>query len=266
MSDKRSRRTSHVLSEIIREPIYHQLNNQLRQLIASGNSPVGSKFLTERQVCERFGVSRATANKALSNLVAEGILEFRKGVGTFVRGSGINYNLRALVSFTEEAIAAGKRPRTEVVEFTTIQAADVLDESPSLLGVSGDAQLFYLERLRFADELPVILERRYIVARYCPDLTAADAAGSLYRVWTDRNRLDVEGADESLRAVNIRGTDARTLQVRDGAAGILIRSVGYLAGHTPLWSERTLYRGDAYEFHNRLGGIQPAGRASGKFL
>ena len=34
----------------------------------------------------------------------------------------------------------------------------------------------------------------------------------------------------------------------------------------PLWSERTLYRGDSYEFHNRLGGIQPEGYSTGKFL
>ncbi|HOK44599.1 MAG TPA: GntR family transcriptional regulator [Bryobacteraceae bacterium] len=251
---------------IVKEPIYHQLNSHLRRLITSGAYPVGAKFLTERQICEKFGISRATANKALSNLVSEGLLEFRKGVGTFVKARALDYNLHALVSFTEEAIAAGKHPSTRVLHFSKVSPRNVLDEVPQLLQVGPDSLLYYVERLRLADDVPVILERRYIVAEYCPDLTRADLAKSLYRVWTDRYQLSIEGADERIRAVNLRGAEARALRVRDGAAGLLISSVGYLTGGKPLWTERTLYRGDAYEFHSRLGGIQPARYAQGRFL
>jgi GntR family transcriptional regulator len=253
--------------DLAREPIYHQIHTQLRELVAK-ERPVGSKFLTEREVCDRFGVSRPTANKALSSLVAEGVLEFRKGVGTFVKGrsGGLDYNLHALVSFTEEAVAAGRQPRTDVLQFERLTAGDVLDDIPAILGVEASEKLLYVERLRLADGMPVILERRYVVARYCPGLTRKDAAGSIYRLFSKRYELQIEGADETLRAVNLRGAEARALQVRDGAAGMLISSVGHLAGRVSLWAERTLYRGDAYEFHNRLGRLQPAGRAHGTFL
>jgi len=255
------------MSHIVKEPIYHQLTSQLRRLIVSGECPVGAKFFTERHICERFAVSRATANKTLSNLVSEGVLEFRKGIGTFVRGRPLDYNLRALVSFTEEAIAAGKQPSTQVLQFELMAANDVLDEVPEILQVGPEDELYYVERLRWADSTPVILERRYIVSRFCPGLSQADVGNSIYRAWTERYRLDTEGADESIRGVNVRGADARALQLRDGAAGMLVRSVGYLVGHIPLWCERTLYRGDAYEFHNRLGPIQRAAdNAPGKFL
>lgn len=251
---------------LIKEPLYQQLNSYLRQLIGSGECPIGSKFLTERQLCERFGVSRATSNKALSNLVSEGLLEFRKGVGTFVRGRALDYNLRALVSFTDKAITAGKQPSTQVLQFSSVSAKDVLDDVPQILEVGPEGALYYMERLRMADGLPVILEKRYIVAAHCPDLTAEDVRGSLYRIWTERYGLTIEGADERIRAVNARGADARALKLRDGAAGMLIHSVGCMTGHRPLWSERTLYRGDSYEFHNRLGPIQSDGFAAGKFL
>ena len=101
-------------SELVKEPIYQQLNQILRTLAASSEFPIGAKFLTEREIGERYGVSRATANKALSNLVSAGLLEFRKGVGTFTCARVMDYNLRALVSFTEEAAAAGKRPATRL--------------------------------------------------------------------------------------------------------------------------------------------------------
>jgi GntR family transcriptional regulator len=255
-----------MLSILVKEPIYHQLTNHLRQLIASPEYPVSGKFLTERQICERFGVSRATANKVLSGLVSEGLLDFRKGVGTFVRIRTLDYNLQVLVSFTEEAQAAGKRPTTEVLRFETVKSQDVLDEVPELLQAAPDSLLYYLERLRLADGLPVIYERRHVVAEHCPGLTEADLTGSLYALWTGRYGLIIEGAEERVQAVNLRGAEALALKVRNGAAGLRVTSVGYVTGRRPLWFESTLYRGDAYEFRNRLGGLQPASHARGMFL
>lgn len=254
------------MHELTREPIYQQLNQLLRALVHTDEFPVGGQFLTERQVSERFQVSRATANKALSNLVSEGVLTFRKGVGTFVSARSMDYNLRALVSFTDEAIAAGKRPETRVLRFERLDASEASEDVAQALHVSGADPLWHLERLRLADGLPVILERRHIVAAYCKTLKKDDVGGSLYKIWKDRHNLDVEGAEQSIRAVNISREEAKTLGTRQNAAGLLVTSVGFLRGREPLWFERTLYRGDAYEFHNRLGGIQGAGEPIGKFL
>jgi len=253
-------------SEIVKAPVYQQLNEVLRSLITSGQFQVGNRFLTEREICKRFDVSRATANKALSNLVSEGLLEFRKGVGTFVRGHPMEYNLRSLVSFTDEAKVAGKKPATRVLRFQNMLAGEAPQKVRELMRIPSDDSLYYIERLRLADDLPVILERRYIASSFCPGLTEIDVAGSIYTLWSSKYDLYVEGADQTVRAVNIHGADARTMDVRQGEAGLLVISVGYIAGGQPLWFERTLYRGDAYEFHNRLGGIQPAGQTSGRLL
>jgi GntR family transcriptional regulator len=251
---------------LVREPVYQQLNQALRALLCSEEFPVGARFLTERQISQRFGVSRATANKALSNLVSEGLLEFRKGVGTFVRGRKMDYNLRALVSFTEEAQAAGKRPATRVLAFERMSCGQAPEGVSIALHAGLDEMLFYMERLRLADDLPVILEKRYVIAAHCPGLGETDAGGSLYSVWSRTYGLHLVGAGQTIRAVSLHGADARLLEVREGSAGMLVTSVGYLDGDVPLWFERTLYRGDAYEFHNRLGSHQAATHAAGRFL
>src|SRR4029453_16868789 len=97
----------------------------------------GVRFLSEREVSSRFEVSRVTANKALSNLVSEGILEFRKGVGTFVRGGVLDYDLRSLVRFTGKAAAAGKRPAPRVLSFDTIAASSIASGIAAALRVRG---------------------------------------------------------------------------------------------------------------------------------
>jgi GntR family transcriptional regulator len=254
------------MNELNREPIYQQLNQVLRSLVRSEEFPVGSQFLTERQVAGRFRVSRATANKALSNLVAEGLLAFRKGIGTFVNARSMDYNLRALVSFTDEATAAGKRPETRVLRFEQIAARQVPEDIAQILLVWNQDPLWYMERVRLADGLPVILERRHVVASHCRILTDADVTGSIYKVWKEQFNLDVEGAEESIRAVNIRREEAKLLGTYPDTAALLVTSVGFMSGHVPLWFERTLYRGDSYEFHNRLGGIQGPSESIGKFL
>ena len=110
------------MDSLVREPIYQQLTTRLRQLVRSGEFPPGSQFLTERQIAERFGVSRSTANQSLASLVSEGQLDFRKGVGTFVRESRLDYDLRSLVSFTDKARASGAAPSTRVLAFSRIEA------------------------------------------------------------------------------------------------------------------------------------------------
>jgi GntR family transcriptional regulator len=246
---------------LVKTPVYQQLNLLLRELIRNGSFKVGEQFLTERQICARFGVSRATANKALSNLVAEGLLEFKKGIGTFVRGGVLQYDATALVSFTEKAQLAGMLPSTEVLFFG--HPHTLADAACRYLQVCDGRELYYVERLRLANATPVILERRYVVARHCPELTAADLEGSLYTLWTRRYGLEIGGADETIRAVNLRGEEARLLRTRSGTAGFLVISTGYLAGGEPLWWEQTRYRGDLYEFHNRLGPLRMGQPAQG---
>lgn len=251
---------------LVRQPIYQQLNEALRSLLGSGEYRTGAQFLTEREVSERFEVSRATANKALSNLVSEGILEFKKGVGTFVRGGVLDYDLRALVSFTGKASSAGKKPSTRVLDFDHRRGSTIARSVAAALNVRDGDGVYVLERLRLADGVPVILERRHIVESLCPGLKRADLAGSLYGLWLDRYRLEIAGAEQTIRAAAVRGADAKHLGVAAGSAALEVRSLGRLRDGRPLWWEKTLYRGDAYAFRNRLGPIQTARPAAGEFL
>ena len=248
---------------LVRDPIYQQLNQELRRLLRGGTFGAGSKFLTEREIGARFQVSRATANKALSNLVSEGLLEFRKGVGTFVQGGALDYDLQALVSFTDRARSAGKRPETRVLSRKALRPDEVPADPARALRAG---PVLSMERLRLADGLPVILERRWVSTARCAGLPKANLSGSLYALWTGTYGLRLEGADQSIRAVGIPAGDARLLGVRSGAAGFQVTSTGYLDGGEPLWFERTLYRGDAYEFQNRLGGLRAPRPAVGALL
>jgi GntR family transcriptional regulator of arabinose operon len=72
-----------------RAPLYLQVKQALAELVGQGDHVAGARFVTEREVCERFGVSTTTAVRALNELVAEGLLVRRQGSGTFVADSPV---------------------------------------------------------------------------------------------------------------------------------------------------------------------------------
>jgi DNA-binding GntR family transcriptional regulator len=96
-----------------------------------------------------------------------------------------------------------------------------------------------MERTGLADGLPVILERRHVVAAHCRALTDAEVPGVTYKVWEGRFHLDVEGAEQSIRAANLRSEEAKPLGTHQDTAAPLLTLGGFMRGHLPWWFERT---------------------------
>ena len=243
---------------------HQQLIEKLHALVRSGGFTPGSQFLTEREIAERFKTSRPTANKALSSLVSAGLLEVRRGAGTFVRESVLDYDLERLVSFTDKVRTAGKKPGTELIEYRKLTAVDAPPSVIQSLRIEAEEPLIYMERIRLADGKPVIYERRHVVAKLCRPMTRTDAKSSLYTCWTEKCGLTISGAEEIIHAVNATKAQAAHLQIPVGTACFQIIATGYVSGEKPLWQEETLYRADVYEFRNRISGLTSTRAAMGR--
>ncbi len=233
---------------LVRQPMYQQMNEILRELLRSGEFAEGDQFLTERQIAERFQVSRPTANKVLGGMVSEGLLEFRKGVGTFVCLPRLNFDVQALISFTDNAKEAGRKPSSRVLQCRQIPASEAEPEVAVKLRIASNQMIFAMTRLRLADGIPVILEKRWLPLDIFPGLTRQDLRGSFYDLCRNKFGLRVSESDQTIRAVILRGKEALTLETRSGSPAFLVSAVGY-SGARAIWWEKTLYRGDSYEFH-----------------
>jgi GntR family transcriptional regulator of arabinose operon len=75
-------------SDMAGEPLYQRVKRELVAVIESGEFPPDVPFVTQRKICEQFGVSHATAVRALNDLVTEGYVIRRRGLGTFVAPRG----------------------------------------------------------------------------------------------------------------------------------------------------------------------------------
>jgi GntR family transcriptional regulator len=237
---------------INKEPIYQQLNHLLKELIQDEGYEIGDKFLTERAICDTYDVSRATANKAISNLVSEGILEFRKGVGTFIKAHPSDEPPESIASFTENVSRAGKTPGSRVLTFERVKASEIDEKIRQALQIEEKEELFRVERLRLADETPMMLEERFIVAGYCPDLSKHSMEGSLYSLLNREYGIRLTGSDETIQAIVIGKREAELLDVEEGLAGFRVTSIGYINEGIPLWWEQTTYRPAGIEFRCQI--------------
>src|SRR5437868_7096036 len=96
------------LSNQLPLPLYLQLARYVRGLIIGGKLGHRDALPSERELAERFAVSRVTVRKALRELSQEGLLEQIQGAGTFVnRAPHVEQRLSTLTSFSEDMASRG---------------------------------------------------------------------------------------------------------------------------------------------------------------
>jgi len=231
----------HSAASTVRPLAYLDLRNTLQQQIENGALAPGQALSRERELAERHGVSRVTVRKAISGLVADGLLVQRQGSGTFV-GSRIVRAFSQLTSFSDELRARGLAPRSETI--ASDGGAATPDESMAL-GLAPGARVVRLRRLRYAGDEPLALEQSTVPAFALAN--ARSVRDSLYAA-LDRRGMRPRRALQRLRAVAFDAEAARLLHVKNGSAGLLIERRGFLADGRAVELTYSHYRGDAYDF------------------
>ncbi len=237
-------------------PIYEQLNQILSELIRSDEFKAGDKFLAERQICERFDVSRATANKAITKLIAKNLLELRKGVGTFVREpDSFGEELNPYVSFTNKTLLAGKKPFTKVIDYTETDCARLRSEICKKLKTEENEIVVVSRRVRYADGKALIVETHYFRKKIYSSIKMKDLEGSIFDM-DRKNNIKSIRTDETIRIDKVDKKTADLLLLKKGDPSFFISFTNNDSDRIPYYYAELVYRGDSFEFHNRIGPIQ----------
>ena len=155
-----SRQVPVIIDRFSPVPLYHQLAEQLSAAIENGELQPGDAFENELSLAERLDLSRPTVRRGIEELVNRGLLVRRRGVGTTVASKAIHRKAE-LTSLYEDLTAAGRTPRTDVLAFET-GVTDV--RAAEKLGLSYDAPLIFMERLRRTDDVSMAILRNWLPA------------------------------------------------------------------------------------------------------
>lgn len=231
-------------------PLYYQIKTRLLEQIESGQLKPGDRVPSERELTERYGVSRMTARQALVELETQGYLVRVQGKGTFVATPKFEQPLALLTSFTEDMRRRGLEAGARVLSVGEVPAGRRVGQA---LGIAETALVFRLERLRLAGGEPMALEASHLDAAYFPDLHLLDFADvSLYEVLRERYGIRLVRATQSLEAVPADGHQAELLHVREGTPLMLMERTSWDQQGRPVEHVRSYYRGDRYRFMTEL--------------
>ena len=162
------------------EARYREIESWLRERTRTGVP--GTLLPSEAELAKQFDVSRMTARQAVQNLAQEGLVIRRRGSGTYIAENPIHRQGSVLFSFTEDMRQRGKSVRSRLLE-ATLRAATAAEAEALALG-EGE-RVVSIERLRFADDLPLTIDRT-VLRTNCAGVLSADLEnGSLHAALAD---------------------------------------------------------------------------------
>jgi GntR family transcriptional regulator len=223
-------------------PAYQRIQGVLRRVIESGNLRPGDAVPSERELAKIHDVSLMTARHALATLEQEGVVERRRGVGTFVSTPKIHFN--KLMSYTEQMrsrslIAASKILFAEIV--------DGEEEATARLSLSPKTQVLKLERLRHAAGEPFALETcQFSAKQYAGLLSEPLERESLFGILERHFNVVLGYADEEVDATAADPRTADLLGVPKREPLLRIRQVIHSTKGAVIVYVLGLYRSDRH--------------------
>lgn len=222
-------------------PLWAQLEAELRRRLTLG--AFSQRFPTDRELVDTYGISRHTAREAVDRLCSDGLLERRRGRGTFVRQE-FERPAGALYSLFRAVEAQGARQTMEVRALTECRDAWAAGK----LELAADAPLVLIDRVRLADGEPLATDRVWLPAVVARPLLDADLTqGVLYQELAVRCGVTVVGGWERIRPTIPRPEECRALRMPQGTAVFTIERLGRSVDRPIEWRVSTV-RGDRYSF------------------
>lgn len=231
-------------------PLYRRIQADLRARIQSGELSPGTRLETEQELIARYQVSRATVRQALAGLIAEGLVEIRRGLGTFVRKAALEHRLGGFYSYSREIERHGLKPGTQVRSLD-IEEAD--DRVAAALEIARGTSVVALRRIRLADDDPIVTETSYLPADRFPDLQLVDfTRHRLYDTLRSTFGVRPTRARETFQPILMTDDEADVLGGDAGTPALLVERTTYDNDGAIIEFCRSILRADRYRYSVEL--------------
>ena len=227
------------------KPLYFQLKQIIHDKIESEELKEGDMIPSENELQQIYGVSRATVRKAIELLVYEGLMDKKKGTGTFVKRRKIEEQLPVLKSFTEEM--SGRDAYKKVISVAYTRAPAGIN---TRLKLPPEESVLSLKRLMVVDGVPLGILHSFIPAKFELSLDE-DYTKSLYRI-LEKEGIRLQEAEQTIEVRMATYEETRLLGLDAPCPALVIRRLAYSVNHEAVEYVEGVYRGDRYRYNCKL--------------
>ncbi|MGD0137849.1 MAG: GntR family transcriptional regulator [Tepidisphaeraceae bacterium] len=237
-----------VLDEKSPIPLYHQVEKIIEARIGQDET-VGQMLPREMDLLSIFGVSRATIKRVTDNLVAKGLIERKRAIGTRIINSPMTEDLGRLQSYSEQMRKLGLNISTEMLGVEIRKPAKAVAE---LLHLPAGGKTLLVRRLRGTSEaFPVVLLASSIPESFGIS-PKEDFSASLYALIEEKYGIPIEWGEERIGARAATEEEAALLQINAGDAVLTMERLSYTLGNRPIEFVSAVYRPERYTFSIKL--------------
>jgi GntR family transcriptional regulator len=203
---------------------YVSVYNSLKKQIENVDFKIGDFLPPEPELQKQFGVSRVTVRKAVELLARQGFVNIQQGRGTSVLDFKTTQKLQFVTSFSETLLERGF-----VVDHRLIS---INSENPSVriadfLGIRSDDKVVRIERIAYANKMPIALMTNYVVENFVPGIEKkAEKIKSLYRFLEEEYAIIIDSATDCISADVTSEKEVELLGMLPGAPLLTVRRVG----------------------------------------
>lgn len=231
-------------------PLYHQMQEKLKEKIKGGYWKQGTKVPSERELMEDYHVSRATVRKALSELREEGLIHRKQGVGTFVSEPKIVQDLIGELSFNLQATKKGLSPSSKVVHIALEE--NVPKRITDVFQLDSTECIQKIVRVRLVNRIPLIIETLYIPNKYAPNMLEQDLESiAVFEYLEKECNLNFTHSTLDIVPIAINEFEAGHLGVEIGKPALSLERVIYSETNAIALQKRIM-RGDRGKFSLNL--------------
>lgn len=223
-------------------PFHVQIKDILIKEIVEGTHK--DRIPSERDLMDRFSVSRTTIREAITHLVNEGMLEKVHGKGTFIsQKAPVHEWLHSLNSLTDTIIKMGMKPGSKLLHMGLLNKNAVISD---MLNVE---QVFQIQRLRTADSTPIAIEHHFYPANIGLKLTKFNLDTTpIYGLLENELEIEMEEAEQFISSKNAYKEDALNLDVPDGSNVLCVERVITSSTGAAIEYYSSIFRPDMYVF------------------
>jgi GntR family transcriptional regulator len=222
-----------------------QITELIEQEIAGGILTENQKIGTEKELMERFSVSRMTIRAVINNLILSGKVRRIEGRGAFVNGKILHCST-TFDSFSDLMRKRGLRPSSKLLALRKMVPPSMARMS---LGLPEEAYCYFVKRIRLAENEPIAVETIYTRLDVVPELEKYDLENdSFYRVLEEEYQRFSSYNKETISAVYVSADIAMPLYEEKHGIALKVVSTLYDESNFPLEYSESWYHYEKFDY------------------
>jgi GntR family transcriptional regulator len=230
-----------------KRPLYLKIKEHIENLIDQEIYEAGDKLPSETAFARELDVSRASLREALRVLEKEGKIIKSQGVGTFVSKPIPRFKrgIEELFSVTDTIKNEGFTPGTRGLE---IKKTKVDKHLALKMNINEDDQILKLQRIRTADEKPVVFCIDFLNTNLFPINIDDDFSHSLFDLLENKYDLKIKYAVAEIIPVTAKGKLMEKLNVKKHSPILLLEQMHYDEQERLFLYSKNYFRSDQFQF------------------